>query len=116
VQEKGEDLSQGAEEQIRRAAMRYLIYFRKLTPIVYTSVRDSGVLLTLRYIVKPRERRGSEDAIWEAILLAFAEEDDISLAYPTTRFYQAGETPRGGNPEPHKQKSDGEHKPRISET
>jgi small-conductance mechanosensitive channel len=86
-----EHLSVGAEEQIRLAAMKYLIFFKKLTPIVYTSVRDSGVLLTLRYIVKPRERRGSEQVIWEAILDAFAEAGDISLAYPTRRLYRADE-------------------------
>ncbi|MBN1671084.1 MAG: mechanosensitive ion channel [Kiritimatiellae bacterium] len=93
---KAEPLSQGAAEQIRRAAMRYLIYFDKLTPIVYTTVKDSGVLLTIRYIVKPRQRRGSEEAIWEAILDEFAKHDDITLAYPTTRFYQ--EQPREGPP------------------
>jgi small-conductance mechanosensitive channel len=90
--EKTEHLSKGAEEQIRLAAMRYLIFFRKLTPIVYTSVQDSGVRLTLRYIVKPRERRSSEQTVWEAILEAFARHDDIDFAYPTTRFYRAGET------------------------
>jgi small-conductance mechanosensitive channel len=87
--EKAEHLSEGAEEQIRRAAMRYLIFFKKLTPIVYTSVKESGVMLTLRYIVKPRERRKSEEAIWEAILEAFGKQEDIALAYPTTRFYQS---------------------------
>jgi len=87
--EKAEHLSDGAEEQIRRAAMRYLIFFKKLTPIVYTSVKESGVMLTLRYIVKPRERRKSEEAIWEAILDAFGEHADITLAYPTTRFFQS---------------------------
>ncbi|MBM4143661.1 MAG: hypothetical protein FJ225_08745 [Lentisphaerae bacterium] len=55
-------------------------FLRKLTPIVYTSVRDSGVLLTIRYIVKPRERRGSENDIWEAILIEFVRHPDISLA------------------------------------
>lgn len=87
LDEKAGDLSKGMEEQIRRAAMHYLIYFKNLTPIVYTTVRESGVLLTLRYIVKPRNRRGSEQAIWEAVLTEFARHDDISLAYPTTRFY-----------------------------
>jgi hypothetical protein len=65
-----------------------LIYFKTLTPTVYTTVRDSGVLLTLRYIVKPRQRRGSEQDIWETILREFARHDAISLAYPTTRFYR----------------------------
>jgi len=87
--EKAEHLSEGAKEQIRRAAMRYLIFFKNLTPIVYTSVKESGVLLTLRYIVKPRERRNSEQAIWESILGEFEQHEDITLAYPTTRFYQS---------------------------
>jgi len=88
VETKTEDLSGRMEEQIRRAAMKYLIFFKNLTPIVYTTVRDCGVLLTLRYIVKPRRRRGTEQALWEAILDAFAEHDDIDLAYPTTRMYR----------------------------
>ena len=95
--EKAEHLSEGAKEQIRRAAMRYLIFFKNLTPIVYTTVKESGVMLTLRYIVKPRERRNSEDAIWEAILDAFGQHEDISLAYPTTRFYQAETNPPAGH-------------------
>lgn len=76
-----------AEEQIRRAAQRYMIIAGKLTPIVYTAVRDCGVLLTLRYLTKARERRGNQQAIWEAILDAFALHDNIDFAYPTTRFY-----------------------------
>lgn len=85
--EKAEHLSEGAEEQIRSAAMKYLIFFSKLTPIVYTSVRENGVLLTIRYIVKPRQRRNSEQDVWEAILAAFEQQDDIAFAYPTTRFF-----------------------------
>lgn len=88
AKQKAEHLSEGAESQIRSAAKNYLIHVGKLTPIVYTTVRESGVLLTIRYIVKPRFRRGSEEEIWEAILSAFAERDDLAFAYPTTRFYQ----------------------------
>ena len=85
-----EHLSQGAQEQIRRAAKRYLIFYGTLTPIVYTSVKESGVLLTMRYLVNPRQRRSSEEQIWEATLDAFAEKENIELAYPTTRFYRQG--------------------------
>jgi small-conductance mechanosensitive channel len=80
-------LSQGAQEQIRRTAEKYLIHYGALTPIVYTTVKESGVLLTIRYLVNPRQRRTSDQQIWEATLDAFNKEDDIELAYPTTRFY-----------------------------
>lgn len=85
--ENARHLSEGAQAQIRRAAEKYMIFYDKLTPIVYTTVKDSGVLLTLRYLVNPRERRAAEERIWEAILEAFAREEHINLAYPTTRFY-----------------------------
>jgi small-conductance mechanosensitive channel len=91
ARDKAEHLSEGAEAQMRHAAMKYLIFFKKLTPIVYTTVKECGVQLTMRYIVKPRQRRGSEQEIWEAILRAFARESSIDLAYPTTRFYRSGE-------------------------
>ncbi len=85
--ENAEYLSQGAQAQIRHAAQKYLIVAGKLTPTVYTSVKDSGVMLTIRYLVDPRQRRGTEQKIWENILDAFAQEPDIDLAYNTTRFY-----------------------------
>lgn len=90
--ENAEHLSSKAQEQIRRAARKYLIVAGKLTPTVYTSVKDSGVLLTIRYLVDPRQRRGTEQKIWEDILDAFAAEPRIDLAYPTTRFYSLNET------------------------
>lgn len=84
-----EPLSQGAQQQIRRAAQKYLIIAGTLTPTVYTTVKDSGVMLTIRYIVNPRQRRGTEQEMWEEILDRFAAEPDIDLAYNTTRFYSA---------------------------
>ena len=80
-------LSKAAEKKIKEASSRFLIYYSKLTPIVYTSVKDSGVLLTIRYLCEPRKRRGSQEGIWEDILKAFSDCDDIDFAYPTTRFY-----------------------------
>lgn len=80
-------LSEGAQQQIKKAAKRYMIFYDKLTPIVYTSVKESGVLLTLRYLVSPRKRRPSEHQIWETILEEFYNEKNIELAYPTRRIY-----------------------------
>ena len=80
-------ITEEAEKRIKEASKRYLIFFAALTPTVYTTVRDSGVLLTIRYLISPRSRRGSEQAIWEDILNAFAACRDIDFAYPTQRFY-----------------------------
>jgi small-conductance mechanosensitive channel len=83
-------LSQSAADRIQQAARRFMIMYSKLTPTVYTSVEDSGVLLTIRYMCDPRKRRSSEQAIWEDILKAFVEQPDIEFAYPTQRFYNRG--------------------------
>lgn len=87
AREKAEHLLEGAQEQIRHAAEKYCIFYGKLTPIVYTTVKESGVMLTIRYLVNPRQRRTTEEQIWEAALDQFANAPDIDLAYPTTRFY-----------------------------
>jgi small-conductance mechanosensitive channel len=81
-------MSEIAERRLREAARRFMIFYRKLTPTVYLTVEDCGVLLTVRYLCQPRDRRGSEQAIWEDILQAFGERDDIDFAYPTTRFFE----------------------------
>jgi small-conductance mechanosensitive channel len=84
---RGEEMSQAAAERLRQAARKFMIFYNKLTPTVYTSVRDCGVLLTIRYLCDPRKRRATEQAVWEDILEAFAGADNIDFAYPTQRFY-----------------------------
>lgn len=82
-----------AQRQIREAAAQHMIFFQKLTPIVYTAVREWGVQLTVRYLTPVRQRRGSSERLWEAVLAAFAEEPHVRFAYPTTRFAR-GEGPQ----------------------
>ena len=77
-----------AAAQIARAREKFFISSMSFDPVVYTSVQDSGVLLTLRYVCHARRRRVVSEEIWEAILTEFAERDDIDFAYPTTRFYR----------------------------
>lgn len=88
VANRPEALSERAEQALREASKKFFIRYPTLTPTVYTSVRDSGVLLTLRYLCPPRRRRSTEQSIWEAILDAFAAEPGVEFAYPTTRFYR----------------------------
>jgi small-conductance mechanosensitive channel len=82
-----EHLSASAEQRIKEASRKFMIFYSKLTPAVYTTVKDSGVLLTIRYLCEPRRRRDIEQAVWEDILEAFAQCPDIDFAYPTQRFY-----------------------------
>jgi len=91
INELAEDIPVKAKKEILEASKNYMIYYKHLTPIVYTSVKEYGVRLTVRYLCNPRTRRGSENQIWQRILKAFASEKDIQFAYPTTRFYTAGE-------------------------
>ncbi len=79
--------SEDAAHQVRRAASKYLIRYEHLTPIVWTSLADIGVTLTIRFLTDPRRRRSAEQSIWEDILDAFAVRDDIDFAYPTQRYY-----------------------------
>jgi len=94
--------SDDAAQQVRQAASKYLIRYEHLTPIVWTSVVDIGVMLTIRFLTEPRRRRSAEEAIWEEILDAFAQCDDVDFAYPTQRFYDnvtEGKVGARANPE-----------------
>jgi small-conductance mechanosensitive channel len=82
-----EQLSKAAEKRVKEASKKFMILYSRLTPIVYTSVQESGVLLTIRYLCEPQRRRDSEQAIWEDVLKEFVGHEDIDFAYPTQRFY-----------------------------
>lgn len=85
-----QELAPDVKERIRQYEKRpdrFVITYGNIEPTIYTSVADSGVVLTLRYLVDPRRRRGSEHALWEAILRAFKPHWDIDFAYPTQREY-----------------------------
>lgn len=86
-------LDSTAEKQIRSTARRYQIRFGTITPIVYLTVKDSGVLLTGRFLVNPRARRSTEELLWASILDAIADEQSVELAYPTVRTYFEGTLP-----------------------
>jgi small-conductance mechanosensitive channel len=85
-----------ARQHLLRASHRFMIVYSTLTPTVYTSADESGVVLTLRYLCDARQRRGTAQTIWEDVLSAFGERDDIGLAYPTRRWYAGPEGPAGG--------------------
>lgn len=89
INQHAEHISSAAEKEIFEASRSFMIYYKHLTPIVYTKVKDFGVLLTIRYLCNPRKRRGSENEIWESIISQFKQHSDITFAYPTTRFVKS---------------------------
>lgn len=72
-----------AARKIKRMTKQYMIYYEKLTPIVYVDIKDSGILLVLRYLTDARNRRSTQDTLSQAILDDFQKEDSINFAYPT---------------------------------
>jgi len=87
ARDHGEGLTEFAKQRVREASRRFMIFDIDLNPLVFTTVKDSGVMLTIRFLCLPRERRATDQAIWEDILTAFHENDDIDFAYPTRRLY-----------------------------
>ena len=87
VREDAAQLTEAAAEQIKQVSRRFLIFYSTLTPIVYTSLAEGGVRLTIRYLCDPRQRRGTSQTIFEHVLARFAEHDDIAFAYPTIRYF-----------------------------
>ncbi|MBN2120882.1 MAG: mechanosensitive ion channel [Candidatus Omnitrophica bacterium] len=65
---------------------QYMIYYDKLTPIIYANIKESGVELTLRYLTEARMRRATQDRLCRAILDDFEKEERVNFAYPTYRI------------------------------
>ena len=93
VQEETEETAERARESLKRRPSRMLISYGTVTATVYTSVLDSGVCLTMRFLTPPRRRRGVQETLWEAVLNMVDAEPDIDLAYPTTRIVNLGQAP-----------------------
>jgi small-conductance mechanosensitive channel len=84
------DVERTTGDSIRETAKSYHIRIGALTPVVYLTVRDSGVLLTARYLVGARQRRNVEQSIWTQILDEIESTVEVELAYPTIRTFFDG--------------------------
>lgn len=83
-------MTKSERESLKEVSKKFMILYGKLTPIVYTVVKDSGICFYLRYLVDPKKRRTSENKIWEEILNVFAKHESIEFAYPTQRILVNG--------------------------
>lgn len=85
AQKHAKDVVPEAERELKSTSRKTLIQYQNFWPIVYTDVAQFGVLLSVRYLVRARQRRGERQAMWEDILHAIAAEPHIHLAYPAQR-------------------------------
>lgn len=93
LNEHAPKVSEHARKELQSASGQYLIYYHKVTPIVYTKVEASGVLLTMRYLCEPKRRRNTTSYLWEKILDQFNDpaNGDMDFAYPTRRAVTTGD-------------------------
>lgn len=82
------ELSQKAEHQIKMASKKFMILSAYIEPKVYTSLEDSGVMYTLRYLCDPYARRELKEEILEDIFKELDKHNDIDFAYPTKRVFE----------------------------
>ena len=98
---EAEKIEGEVKRQIKQMQQRYAISYEQLGPIVYTSIADNGVRLTLRYLAPARMRRAFNHRISRTVLQALIEHPQIDFAYPTTRLYRnpdEGKSALGGPP------------------
>lgn len=82
AEESAEIVAHQVRSQLKNMADAFLVHYSILTPFVYVKVTDYGIELTLRYLCRARNRRGSDHALTISILAALAELEKVKL---TTR-------------------------------
>ena len=92
-------VSSEMESHLLEISNHSLVRRERLNPKVFTSVQDSGVMLTARYIVHPQKRRNRSEHFWESLLDDFSQHKDIDFAYPTQRFYNNRVEGKQANPD-----------------
>jgi len=88
----GDDMSKDIQNRvkgrIKKLESKYLIYYTTFTPIVYVSVEESGVQLTLRFLTETKRRRECENIIARSVMDEINRLPDVDLAYPTVRVHK----------------------------
>ncbi|GBF50698.1 mechanosensitive ion channel [Leptospira ryugenii] len=69
------------DQKIRELSKNYLVRLGKTTPIVYTSLEEGYILLSLRYLTPIRSKRLNRILVSKEILRKFKLESDIQLTH-----------------------------------
>ena len=65
------------KSELNSAIGEYRIYYNKLDPIIYTSIEDSCVVLTIRYLAHPKKVRNIRSDIYTKVLEAFRNKEIV---------------------------------------
>jgi len=69
-----------SDHRLRKSEEEYAISFRKTTPRVYVEFKPGSIILSLRHLAEPRNRRHITDLLWRGILTSFEKEKKIKLS------------------------------------
>jgi len=79
-------LSEDVYKELEELSDKYMITASKLSPIVFTSIEDNGIVLTMRYMCPIRQRRASANTLYEEILTQLGPLKDVRFSYNTLRI------------------------------
>ncbi len=65
------------KNELNSAIGEYRIYYNKLDPIIYTSIEDLCVVLTIRYLAHPKKVRNIRSDIYTKVLDAFKNDEIV---------------------------------------
>lgn len=72
-------LTHEAKEEVVEASKKYMLHYNKLTPIVYVSVKEGYLHLSMRYLCDPRQVRTTENAMWIDLLKQMRDEVNVEM-------------------------------------
>lgn len=72
------DIPKKMEKEILNSKSNYRIYYNKLTPIIYTKIKENKINLTVRFLIHPKKQRNVESDIYENILKEY-KKNNITL-------------------------------------
>lgn len=90
LERKSANLMAAAAQSLQEASKQFYIDQKNYRPDVFIRFREYGIVITLRYLCDPRQRRSTENELDQEILNILAQEDDINIAYPSQTIYAQG--------------------------
>ena len=88
LEECAPQLSEEVYTQLEELSGKYLISAAKLAPLVFTSIEENTILLTMRFMCPVRKRRAAAETLYEAILQRIVPLEGVHFATNTFRIQQ----------------------------